>query len=58
MFGKTRAIFAMAVGCGIESKSYAMGYMQGGKKEAIGCGVVLDGGKQPILIAMDLEKYK
>jgi len=42
-FGKTRAIFGMAVGCGIDSKSYAMGYMQGGKKEAIGCGIVIDG---------------
>ena len=42
-FGKTRAIFAMAVGCGINSKSYAMGYMQGGKKEAIGVGIVVGG---------------
>lgn len=42
-FGKTRAIFGMAVGCGIDSKSYAMGYMQGGKKEAIGCGIVING---------------
>jgi len=58
LFGKTRAIFAMAVGCGIDSKSYAMGYMQGGKKEAIGCGVILENGKQPINIMMDLEKYK
>ena len=57
MFGKTRAIFAMSVGCGIDSKSYAMGYMQGGKKEAIGCGVVING-EQPILVKMDLEKYK
>jgi metallophosphoesterase superfamily enzyme len=57
MFGKTRAIFAMAVGCGIDSKSYAMSYMQGGKKEAIGCGVVING-EQPILVKMDLEKYK
>lgn len=40
-FGKTRAIFALAVGSGIDSKSYAMAYMQGGKKEAIGCGVVV-----------------
>ena len=40
-FGKTRAIFGLAVGCGVDSKSYAMGYMQGGKKEAIGCGVVI-----------------
>jgi len=43
MFGKTRAIFGMAAGCGIDSKSYAMGYMQGGKKEAVGCGVVIGG---------------
>jgi predicted phosphodiesterase len=43
MFGKTRAIFGMAVGCGIDSKSYAMGYMQGGKKEAIGIGIVIGG---------------
>lgn len=42
-FGKTRAIFGMAVGAGIDSKSYAMGYMQGGKKEAIGVGIVIDG---------------
>ena len=42
-FGKTRSIFAMAVGCGIDSKSYAMGYMQGGKKEAIGVGIVKGG---------------
>ncbi len=42
-FGKTRAIFSMATGCGIDSKSYAMAYMQGGKKEAIGCGVVIEG---------------
>jgi len=40
-FGKTRAIFALATGCGVDSKSYAMGYMQGGKKEAIGVGVVV-----------------
>ncbi len=53
-FGKERDLFAMAVGCGIDSKSYAMGYMQGGKKEAIGCGVVLDNGKTPICVKMDL----
>ena len=54
MFGANKAVFAMAVGCGIDSKSYAMGYMQGGKKEAIGCGVVLDNGKTPINVKMDL----
>ena len=52
-FGKTRAIFALAVGCGIDSKSYAMGYMQGGKKEAIGCGVVI-GGHTAFNVKMEL----
>jgi hypothetical protein len=52
-FGKTRAIFGMAVGCGIDSKSYAMAYMAGGRKEAIGCGVVLKG-DTPITIKMKL----
>jgi len=53
LFGKTRAIFSMAVGCGINSKSYAMGYMQGGKKEAIGVGVVY-GGKVAFNVKMEL----
>jgi hypothetical protein len=52
-FGKTRAIFGMAVGCGIDSKSYAMAYMAGGRKEAIGCGVVLNG-DTPITVKMKL----
>ena len=53
MFGKTRAIFAMAVGCGIDARSYAMGYMQGGKKEAIGIGIV-KGGKIAFNVRMEL----
>lgn len=52
-FGKTRAIFGMSVGCGIDSSSYAMAYMQGGKKEAIGCGVVI-GGQTAFNVKMDL----
>jgi hypothetical protein len=54
VFGKNAAIFGMAVGCGIDSKSYAMGYMQGGKKEAIGVGVVLENGKIPFNVPMEL----
>lgn len=54
MFGKTRAIFGMAVGCGIDSKSYAMGYMQGGKKEAIGVGIVI-GGNTAFNVKMELD---
>jgi len=42
-FGKYSALFGMQVGCGVDSKSYAMGYMQGGKKEAIGVGVIVNG---------------
>jgi len=57
-FGKTRAIFGMHVGCGIDSKSYAMAYMSGGKKEALGCGVILDNGNTPVLVKMDIDKYK
>lgn len=52
-FGKTRAIFALATGCGIDSKSYAMGYMQGGKKEAIGVGIVI-GGHTAFNVKMEL----
>lgn len=46
--------FAMQVGCGINHKSYAMAYAKAGKKPAIGCGVVLENGKLPISILMDL----
>jgi metallophosphoesterase superfamily enzyme len=58
MFGKTRSIFGMAVGCGIQDDEYAFAYAFGGKKNAIGCGVVLENGNLPILERMDLEKYK
>jgi metallophosphoesterase superfamily enzyme len=47
--GINNSVFGMAVGCGIDSKSYAMGYMQGGKQEALGVGIV-KGGKIPINI--------
>jgi predicted phosphodiesterase len=52
-FGKYAAIFGMQVGAGIDSKSYAMGYMQGGKKEAIGVGIVL-GGTTAFNVKMEL----
>ena len=52
-FGKYAALFGMQVGCGIDSKSYAMGYMQGGKKEAIGCGIVI-GNHTAINVKMEL----
>ena len=42
-FGVEKVIFAMAVGCGIDTSSHAMAYMEGGKQAAMGCGVVIDG---------------
>jgi hypothetical protein len=52
-FGKYAALFGMQVGCGIDSSSYAMGYMQGGKKEAIGCGIII-GGHTAFNVKMEL----
>tara|TARA_R110002050_G_scaffold32925_4_gene84306 strand:- start:1525 stop:2469 length:945 start_codon:yes stop_codon:yes gene_type:complete len=57
-FGMSHNIFAMAVGSGVNDKAYAVKYAAGGKKSAIGCGVVLDNGTQPILCPMDLKKTK
>ena len=52
VIGIGKGVYAMAVGCGIDDQSYAMGYAAGGKKSALGCAVVLDDGKLPILIPM------
>jgi metallophosphoesterase superfamily enzyme len=57
-YGVKSAVFALSVGCGINDKEYAFAYAAGGKKNAIGCGVVLDGGRTPIPIRMPLEEYK
>ena len=57
-FGMNHNIFAMAVGSGVDDKCYAVKYAAGGKKSAIGCGVVLEDGTQPILCPMDLSKWK
>ena len=52
--GANFKIFGTAVGCGIDHQSYAMAYAKNFKKPAIGCAVVLNNGKQPINILMDL----
>ena len=52
-FGKYAALFGMQVGCGVDSNSYAMAYMQGGKKEAIGIGIVI-GGSTAFNVKMEL----
>lgn len=57
-YGVNSAVFSMAVGCGIDDSEYAFAYAAGGKKNAIGCGIVLEDGNQPILVRMPLEQYK
>lgn len=52
--GNNFKIFGMQVGCGIDHGSHAMAYAKANKKPAIGCGVVLENGKRPINILMDL----
>lgn len=52
--GANYRIFGMQVGCGINHESYAMAYAKAGKKPAVGCGVVLNDGKTPINIMMEL----
>jgi len=52
--GNTYKIFGMQVGCGVDNKAYAMAYGKNFKKPAIGCGVILNEGKLPIVIPMEL----
>ena len=52
--GQNFRVFGMQVGCGIAHESYAMAYAKYGKKPAIGCGVVLNNGKLPINLLMEL----
>ena len=43
LVGKQFRIFAMQVGCGVDWESYATAYARNFKKQAIGCGVVING---------------
>ena len=52
--GMNFRIFGMQIGCGINHETYAMAYAKYGKKPAIGCGVVLNNGKLPINLLMEL----
>ena len=54
LVGNNFRIFGMQVGCGIDHESYALAYAKNYSKPAIGCGVVLDNGKQPINVLMEL----
>ena len=54
LVGSNFRIFGMQVGCGIDAKSYAMGYAKNYGKPAIGVGIVLDDGDLPFVIPMKL----
>jgi len=54
LVGSNFKIFGMQVGCGIDNKAYAMAYAKNYGKPAIGCSVVLDNGKTPINLLMEL----
>lgn len=48
-------LFAMSVGCGIDQSTYAAEYAKDfGRRQLIGCGVVLNNGQLPIAIPMPL----
>lgn len=52
--GNNHKIFGMQVGCGIDHTSYAMAYGKNFGKPFISCGVILNNGKLPILLPMEL----
>lgn len=54
LVGSNFRIFGMQVGCGIDNKSYAMAYAKNYGKPAIGVGVVLNNGQQPLNVLMNL----
>ncbi len=48
-------IFGMGVGCGIDRKKYAFAYGKDfPRKPILACGVILDNGKHPLVIPMEL----
>lgn len=54
LVGANFHIYGSQVGCGVDWKSYAMAYAKDYGKPVIGCMVVLDHGKLPINILMEL----
>ncbi len=52
--GMGSKVFGMQVPCGVDRETYAMAYAQEFPKPAIGCSVILDYGKTPIVEMMDL----
>lgn len=54
LVGANFIVWGMQVGCGVDNKSYAMAYGKNFRKPAIGCGVVINKGTQPIAIPMKM----
>ena len=52
--GRSKKLFSMQVGCGVDDKSYAMAYGKYFDKMHISCGVVLENGNLPVLEYMKL----
>ena len=52
--GKKFRVFGMQVGCGINHKSYAAAYAKNFKRQVIGCAVILNNGKLPVNLLMEL----
>jgi hypothetical protein len=54
LVGSNFKVFGLQTGCGIDKDAYAMAYAKRFKKPAIGVGVVLNNGRTPISVMMDL----
>ena len=54
LVGRKFRVFGLQTGCGVDGNSYAAAYAKNFKKQTIGCAVVLDNGKQPINVLMEL----
>ena len=52
--GRKFRVFGLQVGCGIDFDQYSFAYAKAGKKPAIGCAVVLNNGKLPLNLLMEL----
>jgi hypothetical protein len=52
---REKRFFGMMVGCGVDEKSYAAAYGKNfPRRQIMSCGVVLDDGKLPIIVPMNL----
>lgn len=55
MANRNRLIFGMNVGCLVDRHTYAFNYAKKLPKQVLSCGVVLDGGKLPLVIPMNIK---